>query len=101
MRKFTIHRAPEYRKWFEKQDLRSQLQIEKRLSKIELEGHFGISKPVDDYVFELKWENGRRIYYAYMIKQQILLLLGGSKHGQSKDIAKAKKILEKNTNVNS
>ena len=40
-----------------------------------------------------KWGIGRRVYYALIPEKNIILLLGGNKNGQDKDIAKAKKIL--------
>ncbi len=95
MKKIKICRAPEYRKWFVGQDPRSQLQIEKRLSNIETEEHFGVTNFVGDFVSELKWKNGRRIYYAYIAEKNILLLLGGNKNGQDKDIAQAKRLIRK------
>ena len=36
-----------------------------------------------------------RVYYAYIEEQNILLLLGGNKNGQNKDITRARKILSK------
>jgi putative component of toxin-antitoxin plasmid stabilization module len=39
--------------------------------------------------------NGRVIYYVYFEEENILLLLGGNKNGQDKDINRARKILSK------
>ena len=65
------------------------------MEKIETEGHFGtIREDLGKGVSELKWKNSRRIYYAYIPKENILLLLGGNKNGQSKDITQAQKILK-------
>jgi putative addiction module killer protein len=64
-----------------------------RLEKIENHGHFGTIKDLDGDLWEIKWQSGRRIYYAYFAKQNILLLLGGNKNGQDKDIRHARKIL--------
>lgn len=94
---FRILTTKEYREWFKQERPKSQAQIEKRLANIETAGHFGNHKQVSEYVWELKWDNGRRIYYAYIEEANLLLLLGGNKNGQSKDIHKAKKILERNT----
>ncbi len=82
----------EYDEWFEGETRKSQVQIADRLSKIETEGHFGVHKNLDDAVSELKWGGGRRVYYALIPEKNIILLLGGNKNGQDKDIAKAKKI---------
>jgi len=71
------------------------VQIRERISHIQDEGYFGDHRDIDDNVWELKWKSGRRIYYAYIPEKKILLLLGGNKNGQDKDIRQAKKILNK------
>jgi len=99
MAEFLLLKTGEYQKWVDKQSAYDKVQIALRLSKIEIDGHFGIHKFLGDYVWELKWGNGRRVYYAYIPEKKILLLLGGNKNGQSKDIANAKKICTKYTEV--
>jgi len=94
---YNIFKTKEYQKWFDDETEKSQFQILKRLSAIELDEHFGDHKSVGESIWELRWANGRRLYYAYLEELQILLLLGGNKNGQSKDIAQAKKIFKKNT----
>ncbi|MES2344457.1 MAG: type II toxin-antitoxin system RelE/ParE family toxin [Chlamydiota bacterium] len=95
MNTYTIYNVPEYDEWLNEQPARSQVQIRERLSHIQDDGHFGDHKEVDNDVWELKWKNGRRVYYAYIPEKKILLLLGGNKNGQDKDIRQAKKILRK------
>lgn len=97
---YQIHRIPEFRIWFDDQSEKARVQIDARLSKIQIEGHFGDNKSVsdDDEVWELKWKNGRRIYFTYIPEKKILLLLGGNKNGQDKDIRKAKALCKKYTN---
>lgn len=90
-------RTTEFGDWLVGESLKSQVQIEKRISNIELEGHFGTINDVGDPVWELKWKNGRRVYYAYLSEPNILLLLGGNKNGQNYDIKQATKILAKYT----
>lgn len=92
---YTIYNTPEYDDWFCEQPAKSQVQILKRMSHIQDDGHFGDHKDVGDNVCELKWKNGRRVYYTYIPKKKILLLLGGNKNGQSKDIYQATQILNK------
>ncbi len=97
---YCIYRTAEFRSWYVKQTERAQVQIDSRLSHIQDEGHFGDHKFVgskDSAIWELKWKSGRRIYFAYIPKNNVLLLLGGNKNGQSKDIKKAKSLLKKNT----
>lgn len=94
---YKTFRTKEFRDWLSKETLRSQVQIEARIAQIEIDGHFGTTKSVDDDLFELKWRNGRRVYYAFLREQNILLLLGGNKNDQSYDISQAKKILSRYT----
>jgi putative addiction module killer protein len=98
-RVYQIWRAPEFSNWFESETEKSKVQIDDRLSKIQDEGYFGIHKPVgdDDVVWELKWKNGRRVYYAIIPEKKVLILLGGNKNGQNKDIHKAESLFEKYT----
>jgi putative addiction module killer protein len=90
---YVLYKTPE--EWLSEQPLKSRLQIDERLLHITCEGHFGTNKHLTENVWELKWSNGRRIYYAYLKEYNILILLGGNKNGQSKDINQAKKILGK------
>ena len=92
---YTIKKTIEYDEWLFTQSAKSKVQIAVRLSKIEQHSHFGTINDVGDYVWELKWKNGRRVYYVYMPETKILLLLGGNKNGQNYDITQAKKILRK------
>jgi len=94
---YTLHRTEEYDDWYESQHAKSQVQTEKRLSNIETYEHFGDHKYLENDVWELRWRNGRRVYYAFLIEKNILLLLGGNKNGQNKDIKEAAKILKNNT----
>lgn len=95
----------EFEEWFNHETPRSQYQIDARLAKIRLDGYFGNYKSVSshekgilkDQIWELKFNDGRRIYYAYIPDKNILLLLGGNKNGQDKDITKAKNIFLKKT----
>lgn len=64
--------------------------IRARFSRIELNGHFGNVKSVGDGVFELRWKMGLRVYFAYLEDRKIVVLYGGTKHGQKADIKKAK-----------
>ena len=92
---YTIYNTPDYDEWLDEQPAKSQVQIRSRVSHIQDEGHFGDHKEVGDGVWELRWKSGRRVYYADIPERQILLLLGGNKNGQDKDIHQAKKIFNK------
>lgn len=90
---YSIERTSQFTNWFESQNNKIKGLVRARFSRIELYGHFGESKPVGDGVFELKWKIGLRVYFAYLSEQKIIILLGGTKNGQSKDIKKAKNLI--------
>jgi len=95
---YQIHRTPEFREWYNAQTEKSRVQIDDRLSKIQDEGYFGDHKSVNDVaIWELKWKNGRRVYFAHIPEMKILVLLGGNKNGQDKDIHQAKSLYKKYT----
>ncbi len=96
---WQILSAPEYDLWYSKQSQKHRLQILERMRNIELEGYFGEHKVLDytHTVWELKWKNGRRVYYAMAHQYKMLLLLGGNKNGQDRDIQTAKKIYARYT----
>jgi putative addiction module killer protein len=95
-KKYTILKTSQFSEWLDSQTLKVQKQINGRLERIKEHGHFGNVKKLSHLLFELKFKNGYRIYFfEKSINQQVLVLvLGGTKHGQSKDIRKAQKIAE-------
>lgn len=93
--KYRFIASSEYEEWILKETMKSQLQIENRLAVIEWEGHFGDHKDLEGGVHELRWKNGRRLYFAYIPESRIILLLRGNKNGQDKDITQAKKIFKR------
>jgi len=63
-------------------------------------GNFGDVKSVGAAISELKIQTGPgyRVYFTKREEQIIILLVGGDKSTQSKDIEKAKKILKEMNN---
>ena len=59
-------------------------------------GNFGDFKSLGNNLFELRFffGGGLRIYYTLRNHQVVLLLNGGSKSSQSKDIDKARQIIQ-------
>lgn len=90
---FIIETTSEFDSWLRDQSAMTLGLIRTRLARIELSDHFGTVKSVGDGVSELKWKNGLRVYFAYLERKKIIILLGGTKHGQEKDIKKAKSLL--------
>ena len=87
----------EYSDWYETQTAKVRAQIDSRLEKIRDFGHYGHMKKLSSVLFEIKFNNGNRIYYTEKIinGKAVILILGGNKNGQDKDIKKAQKIAEK------
>jgi putative addiction module killer protein len=90
--KYKIFATTEFDDWLEKETAKSRVQVATRIDKVRNEGHFGDHKEVRDNVWELRWKNGRRVYYSLIPVSQVLLLLGGNKNGQTKNINEAEKI---------
>ena len=59
--------------------------------------HFGDCKPVGNGIWELKidYAQGYRVYFVEMDGKIIVLLFGGDKSSQRRDIEKAKEILKR------
>jgi putative addiction module killer protein len=92
---FLIEKTPEFDKWFNKlKDLKAKAKILFRLQKLETDEHFGDCKSVGDGIKELRVDvsKGYRIYFKEKEGKLIILLLGGDKSTQQKDIKKAKEI---------
>jgi putative addiction module killer protein len=82
-----------FSEWLESlRDRTAIARIRIRLGRVRL-GNFGNIKPVGDGVSELKVDHGPgyRVYYAMSGKAVVLLLIGGDKSTQSKDIETAKR----------
>ena len=78
-------------------DFRAKAKILFRLQKLEKDEHFGDCEPVGDGIRELKinYAKGYRVYFKEMDGKVIILLIGGDKSTQQKDIEKAKEVWEK------
>ena len=98
MAKYRVYETEEYGEWLAKETLKSRRQILSRVLKIEEEGHFGHHKYLRKVrIWELKFNDGRRVYYAQIPESNVILLLGGNKNGQEKDIKKAGNLFKKYT----
>lgn len=88
----TIDNKIPYLDWYKSLDKNLKLVVDKRISKIE-RGLFGNIKRLSEDLYEIKFDNGLRIYYTEKGDTIILLLTGGNKSKQSKDIEIAKKYI--------
>ena len=95
---YFIEKTVEFDKWLVKlKDLRAKAKILFRIQKIESDEHFGDCESVGDGIRELKinYAKGYRVYFKEKDGKIILLLVGGDKSTQQKDIEKAKEICRK------
>ena len=93
---YRIETTQIYDKWFSKiKDATLKIKILARLARIE-NGNFGDHKQLARNLYELRFVFGKgtRIYYTKKQRVIIILLVGGDKSSQSKDIQKAKDLLE-------
>ncbi len=90
-------RTKEFEQWFIIQTYKTQALIEARIFRIEEYGYFGDSKYLYNGLLELRWKNGLRIYFSKVGDNIILLINGGNKNEQKKDIKRAEVLLEKYT----
>ena len=94
---YSIEKTVEFDKWLRKlKDLRAKAKILFRIQKIENDEHFGDCEPVGDGIRELKinYAKGYRVYFKESDGKIIILLIGGDKSTQQKDIERAKEILK-------
>jgi putative addiction module killer protein len=90
----TILKTRKFHKWLlDLKDLKGKARIQVRLDRLEL-GHFGDCSTIESGLFELRihYGPGYRVYFMKSGKQIIVLLAGGDKTTQSKDIKLAIKL---------
>ena len=95
---FFIEKTKEFDKWLKKlNDTKAKSKILFRIQKLEKDEHFGDCKPVGDGISELRinFAKGYRVYFKEKDGKIIILLIGGDKSSQIKDIEKAKEIWKK------
>ena len=95
---YVIEKTVEFDKWLRKlKDLRAKAKILFRIQKIENDEHFGDCENVVNGVRELKidYAKGYRVYFKESDGKIIIILSGGDKSTQQKDIEKAKEILKR------
>ena len=89
-----------FEKWyFSLKDKKTKVRIRRRLDRLEL-GNLGDTEPVGEGIYELRlhFGAGYRIYFVKVKNTIIVLLGGGDKSTQQKDINNAKKLWRKYKN---
>ncbi|MBZ9651590.1 type II toxin-antitoxin system RelE/ParE family toxin [Psychroflexus montanilacus] len=91
-------KTTEFDKWIRKlKDIRAKSKILFRIQKLEADEHFGDCEPVGDGISEMRinYAKGYRVYFREKDNKIVILLIGGDKSTQQKDIEKAKRIWNK------
>ena len=99
---YKVKQSSHFVKWMMSlKDLRGKIAIARRIERMN-NGNFGDMKSVSGNVSELRVTvgPGYRVYFTKLEDRLIVLLVGGDKSTQSKDIAKAKTLLEEIKNEN-
>jgi len=89
-----IRRTEEFDRWLRKlRDSQAQSRILARIARLSF-GNPGDVKPVGEGVSEMRvpYGPGYRVYYTQRGDQIVILLMGGDKSSQDRDIAKAKEL---------
>ena len=91
---FTVQLTPTFQSWLDGlRDVRAQVSIARRIDRISV-GNFGDVKPVGEGVSELRVDvgPGYRVYFVQRGGHWVVLLAGGDKSSQSRDIARAQQL---------
>lgn len=92
-----IRQTETYRKWFDSlKDRNARMRIDIRIRRLSL-GNPGDVKPVGEGVSEIRidYGPGYRIYFVQKKNTIIILLSGGDKSTQSRDIQKAHELAQR------
>ncbi|WP_043739463.1 type II toxin-antitoxin system RelE/ParE family toxin [Thioalkalivibrio nitratireducens] len=92
-----VYKTEEFARWFRKlRDRQAKARIQARIDRLE-QGNFGDVESVGDGIHELRifCGPGYRVYFTQLSSVIVILLTGGDKGSQSKDIAKAKELAQK------
>ena len=91
---YEIRKTDDFKKWFNSlKDRRAKARIQVRIDRMQL-GHFGDVSPVGEGISEMRifYGPGYRVYFVRRGNEVIILLNGGDKKSQPKDITQAKEL---------
>ena len=96
-----IRKTDEFSNWLDGlRDLRARARIQVRIERLAL-GNPGDAQPVGEGVSELRihFGPGYRVYYKQRGRELVVLLAGGDKSSQAKDIKTALRLAQNLTNL--
>jgi putative addiction module killer protein len=93
---YTLRQTQEFQDWLDGlKDLKAQLRIVARLRQAEA-GNLGDWKPVGNEISEMRvaFGPGYRLYFTKRQNTLLVILAGGAKSTQARDIKRARKLLQ-------
>jgi len=93
-----VQRTKQFYDWYDSLSEKQQGIVDGRVGRFEEQGLLIGIKPLSKELglFEFKWRSGMRVYFSLGVDDDgrvMVLLLGGNKNSQAKDINLAKKLL--------
>ncbi len=95
---YSIVKTVDFDKWLRNlKDHRAKAKVLFRIQRIQEQGNFGDCQPVGHGISELRihYAKGYRVYFKQKDDVIVLLLCGGTKSTQDKDIIRAKELWTK------
>lgn len=94
--RLALRRTRQFGRWYEGLPAGHQARVDARLDEM-MSAHFGDSRSLGEGLLELRWTNGLRVYYSRkrISGIDVLVLWGGFKGSQERDIAKARRLKER------
>ena len=92
---YTVYQTPEFADWLDDlKDIRAQVRIAARLRQAEA-GNLGDHKNLSGSLSEMRLDigPGYRLYFTRRDRILVVMLMGGDKSTQERDIAKARRLL--------
>lgn len=92
---YTVYQTPEFADWLDDlKDVRAQVRIVARLRQAEA-GNLGDHKNLSGSLSEMRLDigPGYRLYFTRRDRILVVMLMGGDKSTQVRDIAKARRLL--------
>lgn len=92
-RAVQVLKTEQFQAWLAEQVPNVRVLVISRLDLISV-GHWGNCKAFDGLI-EFRWMNGIRVYAFRSDSSRLIILIGGNKNGQTRDIRKAKSIRDR------
>jgi putative addiction module killer protein len=92
---YTIERTEAFTEWLSNLPKADKGHLASRFARVE-NGNFGDHKEIAENLFELRcfFSGGLRMYYTIRNRTVVLLLAGGNKKTQSRDVQRARDMLD-------